>query len=532
MKEVTDLQKHKKYLFLILLISTLVRGFLAWILEFGNDEVYYRTYALYPDWSHFDHPPMVGFVIQLFSLNLLLDTEFFIRLGSVIFGTLNTWMVYKITSRIGTPGAGLIASMLYTTSIYAFIICGVFILPDTPQQLFWLISLYGLVEALPGKQPTAYTKKMLLLSAFALGAGLLSKYTTLFLYGGVGIYVLLYNRIWLKTLQFWLFAVIPLLFFIPVISWNITNDFISFTFQGERVVATGQGIRFDYFAQEFFGQILYNNPFNWVLIVVSLIRIFRKPLGLFPNGMLPFLLLTSVPLIVSFLAFSLFQQTLPHWTAPAYTHLIILAAVFMANVKVSHYQIPRSIWVSTALLIIVLVLALVQIKFGVLLHDKSTDPQRKGKADFSLDMYGWGQLGEKFATVYHKAQQTGQMQNNAPIVSFRWFPAANLDFYVAKPLGTHLLAVGSLERIHKYAWINEARGGFKLGSDAWFISSSRDYKDPREILSQHYQSIEQADTLAIVRNRDTVMYYYTFRLKNLLIIPENELQKTRTTSQN
>jgi hypothetical protein len=127
-------------------------------------------------------------------------------------------------------------------------------------------------------------------------------------------------------------------------------------------------------------------------------------------------------------------------------------------------------------------------------------------------------------------QQAGRMQKNAPLVSYRWFPAANLDFYVAKPLGTFVLAAGSLERIHKYAWINQSRGGFKLGSDAWYLTSSRDFTNPQELLGSNYQTIELTDTLPIIRNEDTVMFYYAFKLKNLLKIPENELQKTGTSA--
>ncbi len=72
-------------LVILIVISTIIRLFLAGFIEFGNDEVYYWTYALYPDLSHFDHPPMVGWVIQLFSLNLFFQDEVFIRLGAVIF---------------------------------------------------------------------------------------------------------------------------------------------------------------------------------------------------------------------------------------------------------------------------------------------------------------------------------------------------------------------------------------------------------------------------------------------------------------
>ena len=58
-------QNINKILIGLLVVSAVVRGLLAAWMEFGNDEVYYWTYALYPDWSHFDHPPMVGWVSTL-----------------------------------------------------------------------------------------------------------------------------------------------------------------------------------------------------------------------------------------------------------------------------------------------------------------------------------------------------------------------------------------------------------------------------------------------------------------------------------
>ena len=60
----SDIQKT---LYILIFVTTIIRIIIASTLEFSVDEVYYWTYALYPDLSHFDHPPMVGFVIQLFS---------------------------------------------------------------------------------------------------------------------------------------------------------------------------------------------------------------------------------------------------------------------------------------------------------------------------------------------------------------------------------------------------------------------------------------------------------------------------------
>ena len=94
-------EKHiNRVLWLLLVLSAVIRGFLAAYMEFSNDEVYYWTYALYPDWSHFDHPPMVGWVIQFFSLNLLLDSEFFIRLASIVLMTGCTAVMFRIGKEI------------------------------------------------------------------------------------------------------------------------------------------------------------------------------------------------------------------------------------------------------------------------------------------------------------------------------------------------------------------------------------------------------------------------------------------------
>ena len=78
----------------VIAISTLVRLWFAAATELGNDEVYYWAYAAFPDWSHFDHPPMVGWIIQLFTLNLRLDSEVFIRLAAVVSATMSTWLMY------------------------------------------------------------------------------------------------------------------------------------------------------------------------------------------------------------------------------------------------------------------------------------------------------------------------------------------------------------------------------------------------------------------------------------------------------
>ncbi len=506
MNKLSD-QVVRKILVLLLILSAVIRGFLAFFLEFGNDEVYYWTYALYPDMSHFDHPPMVGWVIQVFTLDLLLDHEFFIRLAAVTFGTLNTWIIYLIGARLKNKITGLYAAILFTASIYCFLITGTFILPDTPQVFFWLLSLLFLINALFGDSAQTRKNLFLILAGFTIGLGMLSKYTTAFLWVGTIIYILLYDRKWLKHSDLYISIIVSVMLFLPVISWNIQNDWISFTFQGERANLFSSGVNINNFIRELLGQVLYNNPANVVIIVITMIAVIRHKKFLSAHKT-RFLLWISLPLVLTFLFISLFRGTLPHWSAPGYLGLIILSAAFLEEKKTKRL-FPVSLQIPLYLLLIILIAGTGQVKGGWLYNDFSDDPRALGRKDVSLDMYGWRQLGEQYKS------------NGLPIISHRWFPAANLDYYVARPNELDVLAIGKLSGIHKYAWINKERGGFQLGMDAIFITLSRDYKDPFELYQSYFHEIIPLDTIQIYRRDKHVQNVFVYQLNDLLRIPEN-----------
>ncbi|MGL1530677.1 glycosyltransferase family 39 protein, partial [Vibrio parahaemolyticus] len=87
-------------------------------LELGNDEVYYWTYAIRPDWNYFDHPPMVGLLIRFTTFNLNWVSEFSICLGSVVCAALSTWFIFKTGKLLSSERVGWYAALLYTASIY------------------------------------------------------------------------------------------------------------------------------------------------------------------------------------------------------------------------------------------------------------------------------------------------------------------------------------------------------------------------------------------------------------------------------
>lgn len=528
-------KKINRILFWLLAISAVVRGIAAASIEFGNDEVYYWTYALYPDWSHFDHPAMVGWVIQLFSLNLLFDSEFFIRLASIVFMTACTYVVFRIGKEIKNAQTGLYAALLYTASIYAFVITGVFIMPDTPLMLFWLLAAWMAIKYLKVKVPepvegptdsktvlryfdklsTQQPKFLLLFGLFA-GLAMLSKYSGTFLWVGIMIYILIFNRKQLKNPYLYLSLLISALCCLPILFWNLQNDFISFRFHGDRV--GGHVLNPATFGTELAGELFYNNPVNFVLAIMAIVAAFKGSISM-DKGPLRLVLCIALPLIFVFLFFSLTRPTLPHWNAPAYCLLCLLSACMLSTKhepSEGRFAIPKSIVAALCVVAFTVVFGVAEINTGFIPLDRHTEPEMLGRNDFTLDMYGWEQLETKFAALREQKIAEGVMKEEDGIVGDEWFPLANLDYYVARPLGMKVMGVGYLEKLHKYLWINDERGGFTKGEDFWFITDSRYLKNPNGLYPGGFESIEPIDTITIERCGRPTKNFFVYACKGLI----------------
>ena len=533
----------------LLVISAVVRAGLAAVMEFGNDEVYYWTFALYPDWSHFDHPPMVGWMIQLFSLNLLWDSEFFIRLSSVVFMTVDTYIIYRIGKDLKDARTGFYAALLYTASIYAFVITGIFIMPDTPLMLFWLLAIWfairyfsglprfarndrthandtlggnyipsphgGEASAIPDTARGQAQGSLLLFGLFA-GLAMLSKYSGVFLWVGMGLYILIYNRQQLKNPYLYLSLLISAVCCLPILYWNLQNDFVSFSFHSSRV--GGSQLNFGTFGTELAGELLYNNPVNVVLAVIAVIAAFKGRLQM-GNTPKQLLLCITLPMIATFLSFSLTRPTLPHWNAPAYATLILLSAVWLAERHPEsncRLGIPKPIVATLSILILTVGIGAAEIKTGFIPLDRHTEPEKLGRNDFTLDMYGWRQLETKFAFLREEKIAEGVMKAEDGIVADEWFPLANLDYYVARPLGMKVMGIGYLEKLHKYMWIDAQRGGFQKGEDFWFLTDSRYFKRPEALYPGGFESIEFIDTITIERGGKPAKNFFVYACKGLI----------------
>lgn len=512
------MSRYTRYVLILMAVSAVVRALCAALIEFGNDEVYYRLYALFPDWSHFDHPGMVGWLTQLFTLNLAWDSEFALRLGSVVIGTVNIWLMYRFgTEAGGDSRIGWLSALLYVSSVYGSVLCGIFLMPDSPLSLFWMVTLLCFLKAFRDDEDTS--GRWMLLAGLACGLAALSKYTAVFLWVGAGLYVIFFDRSWFRRKELYLAALISAACLLPVLIWNIQNDFLSFTYHSGRTMSQRE-IHLSLFFTELAGECFYNNPVLFLLIIVSVVLYFRRRLDV-DRRTVSWMLLTALPMILIFWVWSCQKNTLPqwagqrsvlpHWSGLAYVTLIPLAAAAAQKLDIKR-KVNRWVAAAVGFAALLLPLAVLEIRTGVLPLDRHTEYNDMGRDDFTLDMYGWDQLSLEFSEVRDVSVGKGLASEDDPIFSYRWFPAANIDYYVASPLGMDLLCIGPMYDIHKYWWINRERGGLEDGMDGWFITSSRDFRDPA---SMPFGAVSGCDTVKVMRCGRHVYNFYIYRVENL-----------------
>ncbi len=506
----------KRKTLLLIAIATVLRCIIASCVELGNDEVYYRMYAQDLQWNYFDHPPFVGWLIRLSTFNLKLDTELFIRFGAILSSAISTWFIYLCGKKLKDEYTGFLAACLYTFTLYGSIIAGTFILPDSPQMVFWTASLYVLIGMTDPDQFQAPKWSSLLLFGVLTGLGMLCKIHTSFLWFGLLLYILLYNRKWLLHPGVYVSGIITLLFFAPVIEWNIQHHFVTYLYHSKRVnIASGGGIDLSAFFTYFGGQVFYFNPVLFPFFIIGMVWAIKGRLPVFQHQK-NILLLCGLPLILMATAISFFKEVLPHWTGPAYSSLILLTAAYFAQKipagQIQKQGIPRVMqWAGVFITMIAFAGILVIHFYPGTLSSKAKP--FTGDGDFTVDMYGWKEMKTMVDSLFKKDDETGAMKKESIVVCNKWFPGAHLDYYVTMPLKRDIQVLGDTSDIHQYAWLNQQRKPLKPGDDAYMIVPSEDFFDVR-LYQPFFQTIIAPEILEQKRNGKTIRYIYVFRLKN------------------
>ncbi|MDN5278606.1 MAG: hypothetical protein PWR01_2571 [Clostridiales bacterium] len=213
--------------YLMILGLTIFRLFLSLYLDLTPDEAYYWELSRRLDWSYYDHPPMVAYIIALFG-QVLGDSHLAIRLPSVLGAALTSWFIFKIGHEfLKSSRTGFLAALMFNFTPAGMAV-GFITTPDTPLALFWAFGAYAFLKALDDKRDRWW-----IMTGLALGAGALSKYNMIFFVPGVAITILAFPKYrgLVFTRRYWLMVGLAALGTLPIIYWNINHDWISFKFQ-------------------------------------------------------------------------------------------------------------------------------------------------------------------------------------------------------------------------------------------------------------------------------------------------------------
>jgi hypothetical protein len=232
----------------------------------------------------------------------------------------------------------------------------------------------------------------------------------------------------------------------------------------------------------------------------------------------------SLPMIGVFWGVSLFNPTLPHWSGPAYIPLFLVGAVYLEKRSVK--TVPAVLGASTGLILLVLFTGVAAVRLSPV-NFGSHAKENYGEYGPTLDLSGWAEFSQQFSRVVQHDQDSGIMKKNAPILINKWFPGGHLEFYTSRISGLRVLAVGELDDVHKFAWLNEIREPLHIGDDAYVIVPSNLPENVQEIYGSLFTEIRPPVIFLQRRGGGVVRYFYVYRLKNCRHVPASILNSIK-----
>jgi len=303
-------------------------------LDLIGDESYYWDWSRHPDWCYYSKPPMVAWLIGLFTWALG-DYTAVVRLPAVLLGTVGLFYFHATCKAFyGARAAAFAFVLLLATPIN--VIANLLMTIDPPLYCFWIMTLYYLRQALFERSDKAWW-----LAGFASAAALLSKQAALALPVMLLLF-LLANAAYRHYLrrEFWWYLAPILIAVVPILMWNLNHDWVMFGhskghFANHEPAALTK--HFKWAADFLLYQLLLLSPLTFALVLsTSLICAYRfKSL----NAEQRFLWLMGPALLLAVLLLSLLQKVQGNWPMPFYfSALMLLAGRYADSIwqKASH----------------------------------------------------------------------------------------------------------------------------------------------------------------------------------------------------
>ncbi len=309
----------------IILAALAFKLLIALILPLGLDEAYAIAVAREYSLSFFDHPPL-SFWAPVFAADLTgLEHRLIFRLPFLLAGVVTTALMYLVGKELAGRRAGLWTALLYAVAPFFLISGGFMAVPDGLLNLGLAAAVLALMKIVraEGKAPFAYWVWVGLAMAFALA----SKYQAAWLPIAVLLFMIATpkGRTWFAQPGPWLAGVLGLLGLLPVVLWNIENNWASFAFHTSRA---GGGLSPGNLIWMIVAQSLFLLPTGMIAAIAGL-RLAMKHRADAAWVLLALVALGPI-LMFNYIYFTS-QTSLAHWSMPGWMFALPLAGGWLAS---------------------------------------------------------------------------------------------------------------------------------------------------------------------------------------------------------
>lgn len=198
---------YDKLFWLFILLFSLLKIFICRSFPLTDDDIFFCNYLNSISSCYLEHPPIIAYVLKLFSI-FFGNTNLMPRICLSVIYFIAAYVLYcfikKTTKSLIVSQLSIL--LLYSTPVLNMLECST----DIPFLLFFILSFYLFYCFLKSK-----SNKYLYLLSIAITFGLLSKYTMLCIYPSFLIFLLISkeNRYILKSVKFYIFLFLPLIIF-------------------------------------------------------------------------------------------------------------------------------------------------------------------------------------------------------------------------------------------------------------------------------------------------------------------------------
>jgi hypothetical protein len=402
--------------------ATLIRFACVANLPLGNGEAYYYSWSRFLDWSYYDHPPLIAWLVRI--TTALEVSPATVRLGPVLAAGAFGLLFYRLAERFVRPRAAFIGLVL-VTALPAFLASSFIVNPEAPLAPLW-VGFLLCVDRMRKEDE----RFLPLLAGALLGVAFLAKYTAVLLVVAAFVYFGASPgaRRWLRRPSFYAGGAVALLIALPVLVWNATRGWPSVRLHllervgatapvaGENTishlveVASSNGAApLQTVVRVLVGQLMAYSPLLAPLLVAALVRSLRRARN--DDGDL-FLTAFSWPVLLPLLAaMTRFQDAEQHWTMMAYVPAAVAAGRYVDDAWPGASRVRIVAAAGVALSAAAFLLANVHARTTTLL--RLLPPERYDpRADMINELVGWDEVRASLARATASARSPVVLASN------------------------------------------------------------------------------------------------------------------------